>query len=174
MDHVTSLARKAQTRGLFVFVVRNSLVLTVLQPSLISPLLSFSVYIDFIVLLICWSRRPNRSVGGGWGKVLVGTGIGWFVGGKIHAQRKEKKLNKKHKEEQKALYTQYYNDVYSLQTQNAELAQALEQMGVKLRWAFTVPVLWSDKKYQSIPGFFQLRWVTTVREPSVSDVIYRR
>eukprot|EP00529_Nitzschia_sp_RCC80_P034981 CAMPEP_0113456566 /NCGR_PEP_ID=MMETSP0014_2-20120614/8954_1 /TAXON_ID=2857 /ORGANISM="Nitzschia sp." /LENGTH=112 /DNA_ID=CAMNT_0000348025 /DNA_START=148 /DNA_END=486 /DNA_ORIENTATION=- /assembly_acc=CAM_ASM_000159 len=78
-------------------------------------------------------KEVGRGVGGGWGKVLVGTGIGWFVGGKIHAQRKEKKLNKKHKEEQKALYTQYYNDVYSLQTQNAELAQALEQMGVKLR-----------------------------------------
>jgi hypothetical protein len=73
------------------------------------------------------------SVGAGWGKVLVGTGLGWFVGGKIHAQRKEKKLNKKHKEEQKALYTQYYNDVYSLQQQNSELVQALEQLGVKLR-----------------------------------------
>ena len=48
-------------------------------------------------------------------------------------RRKEKKLNAKHKEEQKALYTQYYNDVYTLQQQNVELAQALEKMGVKVR-----------------------------------------
>jgi hypothetical protein len=65
--------------------------------------------------------------------VLLGTGIGWVVGGKVHAQRKEKKLNAKHKDEQKALYTQYYNDVYTLQQQNTELAQALEQMGVRVR-----------------------------------------
>jgi hypothetical protein len=68
-----------------------------------------------------------------WGKVLIGAGVGWMMGGKIHAQRKEKKLNAKHKEEQKALYTQYYNDVYTLQHQNAELAQALEQLGVRLQ-----------------------------------------
>lgn len=69
----------------------------------------------------------------GWNKVLLGTGIGWFIGGKVHTRRKEKKLNTKHKEEQKALYTQYYNDVYTLQQQNAELAQALEQLGVRVR-----------------------------------------
>lgn len=63
----------------------------------------------------------------------MGTGIGWLVGSKVHVRRKEKKLNAKHKEEQKALYTQYYNDVYTLQQQNVELAQALEKMGVKVR-----------------------------------------
>ncbi|KAG7372764.1 hypothetical protein IV203_018907 [Nitzschia inconspicua] len=68
-----------------------------------------------------------------WGKVMIGTAAGWLLGGKIHAQRKEKKLNAKHKEEQKALYTQYYNDVYTLQQQNAELAQALEKMGVRVQ-----------------------------------------
>lgn len=69
----------------------------------------------------------------GWNKLLLGTGIGWLVGSKVHTRRKEKKLNAKHKEEQKALYTQYYNDVYTLQQQNAELAQALEQLGVRVR-----------------------------------------
>jgi hypothetical protein len=69
----------------------------------------------------------------GWNKVLLGTGIGWVVGGKVHTRRKEKKLNAKHKEEQKALYTQYYNDVYTLQQQNTELAEALEQLGVRVR-----------------------------------------
>eukprot|EP00980_Cylindrotheca_fusiformis_P004164 scaffold909_cov135-Cylindrotheca_fusiformis.AAC.21 len=69
---------------------------------------------------------------GGWGAIAIGTGVGWLVGGKIHSSRKAKKLNTKHKEEQKALYTQYYNDVYTLQQQNQELAQALEQMGVRV------------------------------------------
>lgn len=68
-----------------------------------------------------------------WGKLAMGFSAGWLIGGKVHSSRKEKKLNAKHKEEQKALYTQYYNDVYTLQTQNAELAQALEQMGVRMR-----------------------------------------
>jgi hypothetical protein len=70
---------------------------------------------------------------GGWGRVLAGTAAGWLVGGKIHSRRKEKKLNSKHKDETKALYTQYYNDVYTLQQQNQELAEALEQMGVRVR-----------------------------------------
>jgi hypothetical protein len=73
----------------------------------------------------------NRSVG--WSSVAGGVVVGWLLGGKVHAQRKEKKLNAKHKEEQKALYTQYYNDVYTLQQQNAELAQALEQLGVRVQ-----------------------------------------
>jgi hypothetical protein len=77
---------------------------------------------------ICCFYRPF-----GWNKLLLGTGIGWLVGSKVHVRRKEKKLNAKHKEEQKALYTQYYNDVYTLQQQNVELAQALEKMGVKVR-----------------------------------------
>jgi hypothetical protein len=75
--------------------------------------------------------RTNRAFG--WSKLLIGTGVGWLLGGKVHAQRKEKKLNSKHKEEHKALYTQYYNDVYTLQKQNSELAEALEQLGVRVR-----------------------------------------
>lgn len=79
------------------------------------------------------SLNISRGRAFGWNKLLLGTGIGWLIGGKVHTRRKEKKLNAKHKEEQKALYTQYYNDVYTLQQQNAELAQALEQMGVRVR-----------------------------------------
>ncbi|KAL3944545.1 MAG: hypothetical protein SGBAC_001365 [Bacillariaceae sp.] len=81
-------------------------------------------------------KQQDKDVGaaqGGWGKVAVGTAIGWLMGGKIHSSRKAKNLNSKHKEEQKALYTQYYNDVYTLQQQNQELAQALEQMGVRVK-----------------------------------------
>ena len=66
-------------------------------------------------------------------KYAVGGAVGWLAGSKFHCGRLKKKLDSKHKSDQKALYTQYYNDVYTLQTEKAELIQALEQMGVKLR-----------------------------------------
>lgn len=69
----------------------------------------------------------------GWGKIFLGAGVGWVMGGKIHAQRKEKKLNALHKKEQKALYTQYYNDVYQLQQQNAEMSDALAKLGYRVK-----------------------------------------
>lgn len=71
--------------------------------------------------------------GGGWGKLVVGGAVGWFVGGKVHAGRVKKKLQAKHKEEQKAVYQQYYDDVYTLQKNNAELVAALEQYGARMR-----------------------------------------
>lgn len=64
---------------------------------------------------------------GGW----VGTGVtffsGWMMGGFFHSRSTRNKLNIKFKKDQKELYQQYYNDVYSLQQQNAELINALEQ-----------------------------------------------
>ena len=71
--------------------------------------------------------------GAGWTKYVAGAAVGWIVGSKFHCGRLQKKLNSKHKQDQKNLYTQYYNDVYNLQAEKAELIQALEQMGVKLR-----------------------------------------
>lgn len=68
-----------------------------------------------------------------WGKLVAATVCGWFIGGKYHAGKVTKKLNTKHKQEQKELYTQYYNDVYTLKEQNLQLIQALEQMGVKMK-----------------------------------------
>ena len=50
----------------------------------------------------------------------------------FQCRRQKKKLDLKFKNEQKALYQQYYEDVYSLQIQNAELIQALEQLGYKV------------------------------------------
>ena len=51
---------------------------------------------------------------------------------KQQCRRQKKKLDAKLKSEQKALYQQYYEDVYSLQIQNAELIAALEQLGYKV------------------------------------------
>ena len=61
--------------------------------------------------------------------VTVGGSVvaGWLMGGKFHASRLRKKLNAQHKADQKQLYQQYYNDVYALQQQNADLMTALEQ-----------------------------------------------
>ena len=46
-------------------------------------------------------------------KLLLTGAASWILGGKIHSGRATKALQKKHKKEQKNLYTQYYNDVYS-------------------------------------------------------------
>lgn len=62
------------------------------------------------------------------GKLILVAGTGWFLGGKVHSRRSTKLLNKKHMKETKTLYSQYYNDVYKLQEQNAELAYAVEQL----------------------------------------------
>jgi len=81
-------------------------------------------------------RQQDKAVGGGGLGMLhvaAGSALGWLVGGKVHAGRVRKKLNSKHLKEQKALYTQYYNDVYKLQEQNAELAYGVEQMKVALK-----------------------------------------
>jgi hypothetical protein len=55
------------------------------------------------------------------GQFLLGSAVSWFVGGKFHSGRVAKKLKSKHQKEQKALYSQYYNDVYKLSEQNQEL-----------------------------------------------------
>jgi hypothetical protein len=67
------------------------------------------------------------------GKVIVFSGLAWMVGGKIHSGRATKKLKTKFQKEQKALYTQYYNDVYKLTEQNTELTYYIEQLQVALK-----------------------------------------
>ena len=74
-------------------------------------------------------HAQDKQVAGGpgWAQVAIGTGLGWFVGGKFHSRRVKKKLEKKHKKDQKELYQQYYNDVYALQKEKADLLATLEQ-----------------------------------------------
>jgi Ca2+-binding EF-hand superfamily protein len=64
----------------------------------------------------------------GMGQFLLGSAVSWFVGGKFHAGRVAKKLKAKHQKEQKALYSQYYNDVYKLSEQNQELLSYVETL----------------------------------------------
>ena len=68
-----------------------------------------------------------ENAGGGvlW-KVLAGSTVGWFAGGKYQSNKVRKVLQAKHKKEQKELYTKYYNDIYQLQEVNAELQKKLK------------------------------------------------
>jgi len=67
------------------------------------------------------------------GKAMVYSAIAWFAGGKIHSSRALKKLKTKFQKEQKALYSQYYNDVYKLTEQNNELTYYVEQLQTALK-----------------------------------------
>lgn len=67
------------------------------------------------------------------GKVMVCSALSWFVGAKIHSGRATKKLKTKFQKEQKALYSQYYNDVYKLTEQNNELSYMVEKLQVALK-----------------------------------------
>jgi hypothetical protein len=65
---------------------------------------------------VTWSdctlwRYPASAQGIAWGSIAGGAVVGWLAGGRFHSGRLKKKLNAKHKEDQKALYKQYYNDV---------------------------------------------------------------
>lgn len=70
---------------------------------------------------------PAKKSGGGFLKTAAITGAGWAIGAKIHTARTMRKMKTKHMKDQKNLYSQYYNDVYKLQQQNAELAYVMEQ-----------------------------------------------
>ena len=69
----------------------------------------------------------QKSGGGSFLKTVALGGVGWLAGAKIHAARTVRKMKTKHMKDQKNLYAQYYNDVYKLQQQNAELAYVVEQ-----------------------------------------------
>lgn len=61
-------------------------------------------------------------------KLAAGCAVSWFMGGKYHSNRLSKQLKTKFQKEQKQLYTQYYNDVYKLSEQNAELSSYTESL----------------------------------------------
>eukprot|EP00540_Astrosyne_radiata_P002068 CAMPEP_0116829544 /NCGR_PEP_ID=MMETSP0418-20121206/4273_1 /TAXON_ID=1158023 /ORGANISM="Astrosyne radiata, Strain 13vi08-1A" /LENGTH=304 /DNA_ID=CAMNT_0004458561 /DNA_START=808 /DNA_END=1722 /DNA_ORIENTATION=- len=69
----------------------------------------------------------------GMGKVLMASAVCWLCGGRFHSGRALKKAKAKFQKEQKALYSQYYNDVYKLTEQNSELAYAVEQLQTALK-----------------------------------------
>lgn len=75
------------------------------------------------------SAAPStvKQSGSNFLKTAFVGGAGWAVGSAIHTARHVRKMKTKHMKDQKHLYSQYYNDVYKLQQQNAELAYVVEQ-----------------------------------------------
>jgi len=78
-------------------------------------------------------KQQEKIEGGGGGgmggfKLAVLGTTSWIVGARVHSKRATRTLKKKHMKETKTLYSQYYNDVYKLQEQNAEMAYAVEQL----------------------------------------------
>ena len=65
--------------------------------------------------------------------MLLSSAFTYFLGAKIHSGRVAKKLKKKHQQDQKTLYTQYYNDVYKLEEQKAEQQYLINQLQATLQ-----------------------------------------
>lgn len=69
---------------------------------------------------------------GGMIKTIGAFGVSYLIGAKVHSGRIAKKMKTKHLKDQKALYTQYYNDVYKLEEQKAEQQAVIEQLQAAL------------------------------------------
>lgn len=69
------------------------------------------------------------------GKMALFGGAGWIGGAIFHSRKAQKALRKKQIVEAKTLYAQYYNDVYKLQEQNAELVNVVQKLQETLRKA---------------------------------------
>lgn len=69
----------------------------------------------------------------GMGKLVLTAAASWILGARVHVSRANKKLKRKHISEQKKVYSQYYNDVYKLNEQNAKLQQKAEELENLLR-----------------------------------------
>mmetsp|Transcript_18361 Transcript_18361/g.39702 ORF Transcript_18361/g.39702 Transcript_18361/m.39702 type:complete len:123 (-) Transcript_18361:274-642(-) len=77
-------------------------------------------------------EKGDGGGGNGLGKAIAGFGISYLVGAKVHSSRVSKKMKTKHLKDQKALYTQYYNDVYKLEDQKAQQQAVIEQLQAAL------------------------------------------
>ena len=69
----------------------------------------------------------------GFGQVAIASAASYLLGAKIHSGRVAKKMKKKHSQDQKTLYTQYYNDVYKLEEQKAEQQLIIDQLQKSLQ-----------------------------------------
>mmetsp|Transcript_22157 Transcript_22157/g.48179 ORF Transcript_22157/g.48179 Transcript_22157/m.48179 type:complete len:256 (-) Transcript_22157:95-862(-) len=77
-------------------------------------------------------KQQDKGDGGkggfGFGQVAVASAASYILGAKIHSGRVAKTMKKKHSQDQKTLYTQYYNDVYKLEEQKAEQQLVIDQL----------------------------------------------
>jgi hypothetical protein len=84
------------------------------------------------IFLYHYSLAP-AAAGFGMGKAVLMSAATWVIGGKFHARGATKKLKTLFQKEQKALYTQYYNDVYKLTEQNNQLSYMVEKLEAALK-----------------------------------------
>lgn len=71
----------------------------------------------------------------------------WFLGGKIHSKRAVRKANAAFQKSQREFYLKYVKDINSLQTQNAELQQYVQEvMKQKLTEEFLAADLNNDRQ----------------------------
>ena len=70
--------------------------------------------------------------------MVLSFGVSYLAGAKFHSGRVTKKMKSKHLKDQKALYTQYYSDVYKLEEQKAEQQAVIEQLQAALAWWTTL------------------------------------
>lgn len=77
-----------------------------------------------------YEQQKNTPAAGGAGTIkLIATGVvSWILGANFHSGRAVKEMKRKHKSEQKKLYSQYYNDVYKLGDQNNMLQEQIQQL----------------------------------------------
>lgn len=70
----------------------------------------------------------QASGGGNLIKIAASSGLGWFVGGKIHTKRAVKALKQKHSKERAAFVQLYREQVGALQEFNKESARIIQAM----------------------------------------------
>jgi len=81
-----------------------------------------------INILLCNNQHTCVTYRNGMGKLVGAFGLSYLIGAKVHSGRVTKKMKMKHLKDQKALYTQYYNDIYKLEEQKAEQQAVIEQL----------------------------------------------
>lgn len=81
-----------------------------------------------INIFLCNNQHTHVTYRNGMGKLVGAFGLSYLIGAKVHSGRVTKKMKMKHLKDQKALYTQYYNDIYKLEEQKAEQQAVIEQL----------------------------------------------
>lgn len=78
-------------------------------------------------------KQEGGGGGFGIGQLALASTVSYALGAKIHSSRAVNKVKKKHAQDQKTLYTQYYNDVYKLEEQKAEQQMMIDQLNRSLQ-----------------------------------------
>ena len=97
--------------------------------------LSIELLVSWGCSFLTFSSKRTKHVTifrGGMIKTIGAFGVSYLIGAKVHSGRIAKKMKTKHLKDQKALYTQYYNDVYKLEEQKAEQQAVIEQLQAAL------------------------------------------